>query len=150
MTPFNAVGTYELAPGDALASAFVRGKAYLAAHRTSEAADEFQRILDNPGVVGSAPWGALAHIGLAHAYAMQGDTAKAIEQGKDRAAEHTRVYLRKAANLELPSLQWKKSRSVWSNTALIHAQQPDQSIFLEAPGSGTTGGNVAKRNYPVS
>jgi hypothetical protein len=35
-----------------------------------------------------------------------------IEQGKDRAAEHARVYLRKAANLELPSLQWKKSRSV--------------------------------------
>jgi len=35
-----------------------------------------------------------------------------IEQGKDRAAEHARVYLLKAANLELPSLQWKKSRSV--------------------------------------
>ena len=35
-----------------------------------------------------------------------------IEQGKDRAAEHARVYLRKAANLELPSLQLKKSHSV--------------------------------------
>ena len=35
-----------------------------------------------------------------------------IEQGKDRAAEHARTYLRKAANLELPSLTWKKSRSV--------------------------------------
>jgi hypothetical protein len=35
-----------------------------------------------------------------------------IEQGKDRAAEHARGYLRKTANLELPSLQWKKSRSV--------------------------------------
>ena len=35
-----------------------------------------------------------------------------IEQGKDRAAEHARVYLQKAANLELPSLTWKKSRSV--------------------------------------
>jgi hypothetical protein len=34
-----------------------------------------------------------------------------IEQGKDRAAEHARVYLRQAANLELPSLNWKKSRS---------------------------------------
>ncbi len=29
-----------------------------------------------------------------------------IEQGKDRAAAHARVYLRKAANLELP-LTWK-------------------------------------------
>jgi len=35
-----------------------------------------------------------------------------IEQGKDRAAEHARVYLRTAANLELPSLTWKQSRSV--------------------------------------
>ncbi len=35
-----------------------------------------------------------------------------IEQGKDRAAEHARVYLQKAANLELPSLTWKQSRSV--------------------------------------
>jgi len=35
-----------------------------------------------------------------------------IEQGKDRAAEHARTYLRKVANLELPSLIWKKSRSV--------------------------------------
>jgi hypothetical protein len=35
-----------------------------------------------------------------------------IEQGKDRAAEHARVYLRNVANLDLPPLQWKKSRSV--------------------------------------
>jgi hypothetical protein len=35
-----------------------------------------------------------------------------IEHGKDRAAEHARVYLRTTANLELPSLTWKKSRSV--------------------------------------
>jgi hypothetical protein len=35
-----------------------------------------------------------------------------VEQGKDRAAEHARVYLRNVANLELPALQWKKSRSV--------------------------------------
>jgi hypothetical protein len=40
------------------------------------------------------------------------ESVEDIEQGKDRAAEHARVYLRKAANLELPSLQWKESRSV--------------------------------------
>lgn len=34
-----------------------------------------------------------------------------IEQGKDRAAAHAREYLRTAGNLELPSLDWKKSRS---------------------------------------
>jgi hypothetical protein len=35
-----------------------------------------------------------------------------IEQGKDRAAAHASAYLRNAGNLELPSLDWKKSRSV--------------------------------------
>jgi hypothetical protein len=35
-----------------------------------------------------------------------------IEQGKDRAAEYARAYLRKAANLELPALTWKQSRAV--------------------------------------
>jgi hypothetical protein len=35
-----------------------------------------------------------------------------IEQGKDRAATHAMTYLRRVANLELPSLTWKKSRSV--------------------------------------
>ena len=34
-----------------------------------------------------------------------------IEDGKDRAAEHARNYLKRTANLELPSLQWKESRA---------------------------------------
>jgi hypothetical protein len=39
------------------------------------------------------------------------ETVHDIEQGKDRAAAHASAYLRAAANLELPSLNWKKSRS---------------------------------------
>jgi len=35
-----------------------------------------------------------------------------IEQGKDRAAAHAMAYLRNSGNLELPTLDWKKSRSV--------------------------------------
>jgi hypothetical protein len=35
-----------------------------------------------------------------------------IEQGKDRAAAHAMAYLRNSGNLELPPLDWKKSRSV--------------------------------------
>jgi hypothetical protein len=35
-----------------------------------------------------------------------------IEQGKDRAATHASAYLRRVANLEIPPLNWKKSRSV--------------------------------------
>ena len=34
-----------------------------------------------------------------------------IEQGKERAAEYARIYLKQAINAELPRLQWKNSRS---------------------------------------
>jgi hypothetical protein len=34
-----------------------------------------------------------------------------LEQGKDRAAAHAAAYLRQSANLELPALAWKRSRS---------------------------------------
>ncbi len=57
--------------------AYVRGEAYLAAHQGVEAAAEFQKILDHPGIVLSDPIGALAHLGLARAYDLQGDTATA-------------------------------------------------------------------------
>jgi eukaryotic-like serine/threonine-protein kinase len=55
---------------------YVRGEAYLAAHQGNEAAAEFQKILDHRGIVLNEPIGALAHLQLGRAYAMQGDTAK--------------------------------------------------------------------------
>jgi len=57
--------------------AYVRGEAYLAAHRGAEAATEFQKILDHPGIVLSDPIGAMAHLRLGQAYAIEGDTTKA-------------------------------------------------------------------------
>jgi eukaryotic-like serine/threonine-protein kinase len=57
--------------------AYVRGEAYLLAHRGQEAASEFQKIIDHRGTVVNKPFGALAHLGLARAYAMQGDIPKA-------------------------------------------------------------------------
>jgi eukaryotic-like serine/threonine-protein kinase len=56
---------------------YVRGEAYLAANRGAEAAAEFQKILDHPGIVLSDPIGALARLQIGRAYAMAGDTAKA-------------------------------------------------------------------------
>src|SRR5438876_665628 len=50
---------------------YVRGEAYLAAHRGNEAAAEFQKILDHRGVVFNEPIGALVHLQLGRAYAMQ-------------------------------------------------------------------------------
>jgi eukaryotic-like serine/threonine-protein kinase len=63
--------------GTGLYSVFVRGEAYLAAHQGSEAGAEFQKILDHRGIVLNEPIGALAHLQIGRAYAMQGDTAKA-------------------------------------------------------------------------
>jgi hypothetical protein len=34
-----------------------------------------------------------------------------IEEGKERAAQHAKDYLKRVAGLEMPPLQWKKSRS---------------------------------------
>ena len=56
---------------------YLRGEAYLAAHQGSAAATEFQKILDHRGIVLNDPIGALAHLQIGRAYAMQGDTSKA-------------------------------------------------------------------------
>jgi eukaryotic-like serine/threonine-protein kinase len=55
---------------------YVRGEAYLALHQGREAAAEFQNILEHRGIVLNEPIGALAHLQLGRAYAMQGNTAK--------------------------------------------------------------------------
>jgi eukaryotic-like serine/threonine-protein kinase len=61
----------------ALYPVYVRGVAFLADHRGNEAAAEFQQILNYRGIVLNEPIGALAHLQLGRAYAMQGDTAEA-------------------------------------------------------------------------
>lgn len=77
------VSPYELGiPGDAeflvsLYPVYVRGNAYLAAGQGTGAAAEFAKILSWPGVVLNEPIAALAHLGLARAYALEGDAAKA-------------------------------------------------------------------------
>jgi tetratricopeptide (TPR) repeat protein len=68
---------YELGTAGGLYPVYVRGEAYLVARQSSEAATEFQKILDHRGIVQNEPIGAFAHLGLARAYAMSVDTAKA-------------------------------------------------------------------------
>src|SRR5271168_2168560 len=67
----------EVVVGALLYPIYLRGEAYLAAGRGREAAGEFQKFLDNRSVVQNCPLGALAHLGLGRAYALQGDAAKA-------------------------------------------------------------------------
>jgi tetratricopeptide (TPR) repeat protein len=82
---------------------YVRGQAYLRAGRGREAGVEFQKILDSSGIVLNDPIGALAHLGLARAYAMQGDTAKA------KAAYQDFLTLWKDADPDIPILKEAKS-----------------------------------------
>jgi tetratricopeptide (TPR) repeat protein len=56
---------------------YVRGLAYLAMRKGAEAAAEFQKILDHPGVVLQDPMAALARLQLARAWTMGGDGGKA-------------------------------------------------------------------------
>jgi hypothetical protein len=56
---------------------FVRGQAYLAAHRAADAAAEFQRILEHRGLLLEDPLGAAVRVQLGRALAVSGDAAKA-------------------------------------------------------------------------
>ena len=82
---------------------YVRGEAYLAAGQGSAAAVEFQKILDHSGIVWNCWTGALARLGVARAYAMQGDTAKA------RAAYQDFLTLWKDADSDIPMLKQVKA-----------------------------------------
>jgi DNA-binding winged helix-turn-helix (wHTH) protein/Tfp pilus assembly protein PilF len=82
---------------------YVRGQAYLAAEQGSAAAAEFQKILDHGGIVWNCWTGALAHLGMARAYSIQGDTAKAKTAYQDFLA------LWKDADLNIPILIAAKS-----------------------------------------
>ena len=67
----------------ALYPIYVRGEAYLAAHQGAEAVAEFQKILDQRGIVISDPIGALARLQLGRAFAISGDKAKAKSAYQD-------------------------------------------------------------------
>jgi hypothetical protein len=119
----------------ALYPVYVRGEAYLAAHEGSEAAAELQKILGHRGVVANEPIGALAHLGLARAYALQGGAAKA------RAAYNDFFNLWKDADPDIPIPEGSQSgvreaevRRVGCCSAsgmtgqTRHSQQPGQKM----------------------
>jgi DNA-binding winged helix-turn-helix (wHTH) protein/tetratricopeptide (TPR) repeat protein len=82
---------------------YVRGEAYLAAHEGKGASTEFQRILDQPGVVLNEPIGALARLQLGRAYAMSRDHAKA------QIAYQNFLTLWKDADPDIPILKQAKA-----------------------------------------
>jgi tetratricopeptide (TPR) repeat protein len=86
-----------------LCPAYVRGEAYLMLHDGNRAAVEFQKFIDHRGLVVNFPWGALARLGLARAYALEGNTAKA------RAAYQDFLTLWKDADPDVPILKEAKA-----------------------------------------
>jgi eukaryotic-like serine/threonine-protein kinase len=80
---FAPSGPYEAGWLDLYMPAYLRGEAYLKARRGQEAAGEFQKIISHRGVVLNNEIGAVAHVGLARAYAIQSDTTKAKAEYRD-------------------------------------------------------------------
>jgi len=101
--------TYELGEGIGslnfvcILPAYIRGEAYLGAKQGSAAATEFQKLLDHRGLVANCWTGALAHLGLARAYAFSGDKAKA------RTAYQDFLALWKDADSDIPILKQAKA-----------------------------------------
>ena len=94
---------YELSDEGALYPVYVRGEAYLAAHKGNEAAAEFQKIHDHRGIVVNSPIGALAHLGLGRAYALSGDKTKA------KSAYQDFLTIWKDADPDIPVLKQAKA-----------------------------------------
>jgi hypothetical protein len=66
---------------------YVRGEVYLATGQGAQAAAEFQKILDHSGIVWNCWTGALAHLGVARANALQSRSS----QGADADAARVRA-----------------------------------------------------------
>jgi len=100
-------GSEYLLGGGILYPVYVRGVAYLAGRRGQEAAAEFQKILNHPGIVVCDPIGALAHLQLGRADAQAGDKTKA------RSAYQDFLTLWKDADPDIPIL--KQARAEYAN-----------------------------------
>ena len=88
----------ELAFPDML-TAYLRGEAFLRLHDGRRAASEYAKFTEHWGLVRNSPYGALARLGLARAYVLQGDMVKA------RSAYQAFLTLWKDADTDIPVLK---------------------------------------------
>lgn len=89
-----------------LYSAYLRGQAFLLLGKGKEAAAEFQKFKDHPGIAGNYFWAALARVGLARAHILDGDKAGA------RTAYQEFFRLWKDPDSDLPVLKQTKAEYV--------------------------------------
>ena len=92
---------------------YIRGEAYLAAGQGKEAATEFHKIIDHSGIVWNCWTGALAHLGLARADALEAKTSQGADADAARvralAAYKDFLTLWKDADPEIPVLKQAKA-----------------------------------------
>ncbi len=92
---------------------YIRGEAYLAARQGKEAATEFQKILDHSGIVWNCWTGAVAHLGVARANALQARTSQGADADAARvralAAYKDFLTLWKDADPDIPILKEAKA-----------------------------------------
>jgi serine/threonine protein kinase/Flp pilus assembly protein TadD len=92
---------------------YIRGEAYLAAGQGTAAAAEFQKILDHSGIVWNCWTGALAHLGVARANALQSNTSREADADAARvralAAYKDFLTLWKDADPDIPILKQAKA-----------------------------------------
>jgi tetratricopeptide (TPR) repeat protein len=87
--------------------AYVRGQAYLALHKGTEAAAEFRKIITHRGLILADPVGAMARLQLARALALSGDRAQAKSAYRDF------LNLWKDADRDIPVL--KQAQAEYAN-----------------------------------
>jgi eukaryotic-like serine/threonine-protein kinase len=92
---------------------YIRGEAYLAAGQGKEAAAEFQKIIDHSGIVWNCWTGALAHLGVARANALQAKNSQGADADLARsralAAYKDFLTLWKDADPDIPILKQAKA-----------------------------------------
>jgi serine/threonine protein kinase/tetratricopeptide (TPR) repeat protein len=92
---------------------YIRGEAYLAAGQGTQAAAEFQKILDHSGIVWNCWTGALAHLGMARANTLQARTSQGADADAARvralAAYKDFLTLWKDADSDIPILKQAKA-----------------------------------------
>jgi tetratricopeptide (TPR) repeat protein len=92
---------------------YIRGEAYLASGQGKEADAEFQKIIDHSGIVWNCWTGALAHLGVARANALQARTSQGADADAARvralAAYKDFLTLWKDADPDIPILKEAKA-----------------------------------------
>ena len=91
-----------------LCPVYLRGEAHLTLHDGNAAEAEFQKFIDHYGLVGNFPWGALARLGLARAYALDAAKNPAARE-KARTAYQNFLTLWKNADPDIPVLKQTKA-----------------------------------------